>query len=432
MPLRASAQVVLRARSRPGFTLVELLVASTLGLLIMASLASLFGLFSRSFSQSRDIGDLAAQMRSAAWQLRRDLQGATAELSPWIRPESNAGYFELIEGPFTDTDAAAGTSNLRADVDDVLLFTTHSPRQPFVGRFFYREDRDLDNQLDAGEDTNGNGALDTFEQLESPYAEVAWFCKPSANMIGTQPLYTLYRRQLLVVSQVGAADFAASNSVPFIGWPAFYADKDLSCRREREGATDTLFPNSLGDLSKRECRFLHNLSGTVSSSLFPYEFPRLQVIASSANAIGEILDGNRNGEDVVLRNVLAFDVRAFDGSATGVAAYVDLGVPSQGNGSLSSAVSLKSKLTVPTFDTWSMHYEFNGIDEDASQGVDQGTDGVDLGGSNANGAIDDESELETAPPYPVALRGVEIRIRCVEPASNEIRQITIRHSFVGQ
>jgi prepilin-type N-terminal cleavage/methylation domain-containing protein len=428
VPLRASRQLVLRAHSPAGFTLVELLVASTLGLVIMASLASLFGLFSRSFSQSRDISDLAAQMRSAAWQLRRDLQGATADLSPWIRPESNAGYFELIEGPFTDTDAAAGTSNLRADVDDVLLFTTHSPRQPFVGRFFYREDRDLDNQLDAGEDTNGNGALDTFEQLESPYAEVAWFCKPSANMIGTQPLYTLYRRQLLVVSQVGAADFAASNSVPFVSWPAFYADKDLSCRRE--GAT--LVPNSLADLSKRECRFLHNLSGVVSGGSFPYEFPRTQVIGSSNNAIGEILDGNRNGEDVVLRNVLAFDVRAFDGSATGVAAYVDLGVPSQGNGSLSSAVSLKSKLTVPTFDTWSMHYEFNGIDDDALHGVDQGTDGADLGGSSANGAIDDESELETAPPYSVALRGVEIRIRCVEPSSNEIRQITIRHSFVGQ
>jgi hypothetical protein len=386
--------------------LVELLVASTLGLVIMASLASLFGLFSRSFSQARTISDLTAQMRSAAWQLRRDLQGATADPSPWIRPESNAGYFELIEGPFTDTDAAAGTSNLRADVDDVLLFTTHSPRQPFVGRFLHG----------------------SCEQFESPHAEVAWFCKPSTNMIGTQPLYTLYRRQLLVVAQVGAADFAASNSVPFVSWPAFYADKDLSCRRE--GAT--LVPNSLADLSKRECRFLHNLSGVVSSSLFPYEFPRLQVIASSTNAIGEILGGNRNGEDVVLRNVLAFDVRAFDGSATGVAAYVDLGVPSQGNGSLSSAVSLKSKLTVPTFDTWSMHYEFNGIDEDALHGVDQGTDGADLGGSSANGAIDDESELETAPPYSVALRGVEIRIRCVEPSSNEIRQITIRHSFVGQ
>lgn len=402
MATRKPIRVIGKPGVRHGFSLVELLIASTLGLMIMASLATLFGVFSRTLSQSRDVGDLSGQIRGAAWKLRQDLENVTVPVAPWARPEANAGYFELIEGPFRDTDAANLTSNLRADVDDVMLFTTRSPGRPFIG------------------------SLDSLAQIESPYAEVAWFCKPSTTMIGTQPLYVLYRRQLLVLGYVGAAAFATTNSVPFTNWPAFYARTDLSCRRDGS----SLFPNDLGDLTKRENRFLHNLSGIISSGSFPYPFPRETIFASSTNTLGEILDGNREGEDVVLRNVLSFDVRAFDSATSGASQYVDLG-SSQGVGPLSGAVNAKAQLTVPTYDTWSMHYEFNGIDEDGVLGIDQGTDGVDSGGgSTQNGIVDDEPELETAPPYAVQLRGVEIRIRCIEPVSREIRQVTIRHSFV--
>ena len=73
-----------------------------------------------------------------------------------------------------------------------------------------------------------------------------------------------------------------------------------------------------------------------------------------------------------------------------------------------------------------MHYEFNGIDDDGSNGVDQGTNGID---NNSDNVVDDLAEFETAPPYGVPLRGVEIRIRCIEPTSQEVRQITIQHSF---
>lgn len=402
MATRKTIQSLCKPGARHGFSLVELLVASTLGLMIMASLATLFGLFSRALSQSKDVGDLSGQIRGVAWRLRQDLENVTVPVAPWTRPDANAGYFELIEGPFRDTDAAQATSNLRADVDDVLLFTTRSPGRPFVG------------------------PLDSLTEIESPYAEVAWFCKPSSTMIGTQPLYVLYRRQLLVVSHVGAPPFAPTNSVTFTTWPSFYAGADLSCRREGT----SLVPNDLADLSKRENRFLHNLSGIISSGSFPYPFPRETIIASATNTLGEILDGVREGEDVVLRNVLSFDVRVFDLAASGASQYVDLGA-AQGVGPLSGAVNAKSQLTVPSYDTWSMHYEFNGIDEDGVLGIDQGTDGVDSGGgSTQNGIIDDEPELETAPPYAIPLRGVEIRIRCIEPVSREIRQVTVRHSFV--
>jgi hypothetical protein len=86
-----------------------------------------------------------------------------------------------------------------------------------------------------------------------------------------------------------------------------------------------------------------------------------------------------------------------------------------------------------SYDTWSTHYESNGINEDGdfepdgvTSLVDEGTDGRD---NNNNGIPDDPAERETSPPYPVPLRGIEIRIRCIEPTTKEIRQITIRHAF---
>ena len=97
-----------------------------------------------------------------------------------------------------------------------------------------------------------------------------------------------------------------------------------------------------------------------------------------------------------------------------------------------------------TYDSWSTHYEANGKDEDLDGAVDDGTDGLDNDGdgtidesaydANGNGSYadagDDQGEQETRPPYPYPLRGIEVRIRCYEPESRQVRQVTIRHTFV--
>jgi hypothetical protein len=80
-----------------------------------------------------------------------------------------------------------------------------------------------------------------------------------------------------------------------------------------------------------------------------------------------------------------------------------------------------------TYDTWSDHYEFNGIDEDSRYGVDQKNNMID---DDSNGIIDDANELETSPPYPVPLRGLEVRIRIYDTSTRQVRQVTVRHTFV--
>lgn len=421
--------------SRAAMTLVEMMVATTMTLIIMGIVAQLFGMMGKSVSGSRSTMDMSGQIRGVAHQLRTDLAGITVETVPPVPPERDSGYLEIIEGPMTDI--SSGLTQLTGDCDDVLMFTTRSLDAPFTGRYW-------------------NGA--TVSQIESPTAEVAWFCRrsPIAALSDGTILYTLYRRQLLVMEYVGLNPFLGNgNSIPYTAIAAL--DYDLSLRRE--GAN--LLPNSLGDLTKRENRFLHNPAGTVNAAAFPFDISGLVTAAGfNGHLTGAASDGQiRDGEDVILSNVIAFDVKVFDPQATitggsGVRGeYVNLGgaggpaavgtpfPPAGVSGFSTSGIRVANNATLasgtlrlPTYDTWSTHYESNGLNEDqdppsGSPLVDEGTNGDD-DSSPADGLADDPAERETSPPYPVALRGVEIALRCYDPQSRQVRQVTVRHTFV--
>ena len=428
--------------SRRGMTLVELMVATTMTLIIMGVVAQLFGILANGVTGSRSTIDMSSQLRVVANTLRTDLAGATAPTTPPLPPDGSAGYLKIIEGPLTDDPGAATRgARLTGDCDDVLMFTTRSLGSGFVGRY--------DSSF-----------------IESPNAEVAWFCRQSPDQpLTDSTLFTLYRRQLLVMDYVGTADFVANRNMMPGTLPAALLTRDLSLRVRTAGF---LCPNSLSDLVKPENRFLHNpdVSGTISAANFPYPINASNPVAHMrANGV---LTGAREAQDVILTNVLSFDVRVFDptapirqnngvtvipgdpGYAVGIAtgamgAYVDLGwggAPSVGVGqdyppaglSYFQSIGVRASnaprnvvMPLPTYDTGSLHYEFNGIDEDGDGLVDEGTDGID---NDLDGVVDDAGERETSPPYPVALRGLEVRIRCYEPSSRQVRQITIRHSFV--
>ncbi len=381
---------------RSGFSLAELLVASTIGLLVMAGVASLFSVFSRSLSQSQSTVDLTSRMRAAAWKLRQDLDGVTCPVVPWLSPDANTGYFEISEGPQRDTTltfvANAGTANLEADTDDVLMFTTRAPAGSFSGRY-----------------------LTADRTIESPYAEVAWFCQEAANQpaAGTK-VYNLHRRQLLVLGYVGLPEFSGNSIAGAV--PAIYETYDLSLRSEG----GRLYPNTLGDLTKRENRLAHGAA-------FPHALT-LDIAARPTWQAATFSQTERAWEDVILTNVVSFDVRVFDPQATArraggvtlypgdpgyaagtpatpapaAGAYIDLG-GGQG-GRLGQPADPKSGL-VATYDTWSQHYVAGGA------------------------GLNDPAAYTRAPPYPVPLEGVEVRIRCYDPTSKQVRQVSVRHSF---
>jgi hypothetical protein len=330
--------------------------------------------------------------------------------------------------------------------------------------------------------------------------------------------YTLFRRQNLVAGYVGFIPFyrednfnqPTSNFVywsSYNSWSAFFDQFDLSAQYQQP--LGFIVPNSLADLTRRENRFMHNVTGSIDARVGSFRFPDGSVTTnyqwqrtpapdglifdpgeSVTRPDGSVVlvanNSSRVGEDVVLTNVIGFDVRVFDPGApvavsadntasvpgdvlftttvatTGVAAngaYVDLGwnngpypaVATSGQrprfanlGEPMSGLRPANATGVRVWDTWSTHYESNGFDDDADGTIDEGSNGLDDdsdgkvdespydadGDGLFTGAGDDPGELETLPPYRFPLRGIEIRLRCYEPSSRQVRQVTVRHSFV--
>ena len=87
------------AGRRSGYTLVEILVATTLTLILMTAVVAVFGGVGGGIAKSRRAMEQFDRLRTAAQQLRLDLQGVTVTLDGRpTRPEENKGYFEYIEG----------------------------------------------------------------------------------------------------------------------------------------------------------------------------------------------------------------------------------------------------------------------------------------------------------------------------------------------
>lgn len=356
----------------------------TIALMVMAGIAQLFGIFGRGLSGSQATVDLSAKARAASWQLRKDLAGLTCDVVPWVAPEANAGYFEYIEGARKDLDAANGTPDIEADTDDVLLFTTRSIGDPFVGTVI------------VSGTPRGTA--------EAEYAEVAWFCRPAPDQpVPGLRMNNLFRRQLLVSAAPGAGAFSSAARISGTNIDA----EPWSIRKVTGTSGAFSYANSLGDLTKRPHRFMHHwpnavfangdhrmLTGTstqLPSALEGLTFEPVVSKNDDGDSDGADEDGEagpRTGEDVVLTNVIAFDVRAFEPK---VADYLDLG--GGGSGTLALPPNPAAGLTTPTYDTW-------------------------------------DTQSPKPPPYPVPLRGIEVRIRCYEPTSKQIRQITVRHTFV--
>ncbi|MBI3840261.1 MAG: prepilin-type N-terminal cleavage/methylation domain-containing protein, partial [Planctomycetia bacterium] len=407
-----------RPRS-PAFTLIEILVSLTITLMMMGAVVTLFGVMTDSVSGSRAVIEMSERLRACRNRLQADLQGVTATMQPPLRPENDEGYFEAIEGQYTDIAPGPGLDPLNGygDTDDILLFTTRTRAEPFVGKF--------------------GGVM-----VESQIAEIAWFMVPDTTK--TPPTYTLYRRVRLVNPQLSVA---AAN-----------VNDDISMHAEGTNYK----ANSLGDLTKPENRWLH--VGTGAGAGFPYRLNTTNIQAMPFTGAS-----GRLGDDVILTNVLAFDVQFYDPGApiyisnnvsveprdagfssligsptapniptpTARGAYVDLGyfnlyASSHSGTDLSAFSGLPNAKCGSTarpfsYDTWSLHYENDGLMENGT--TDTGTNGLD---DNGNGIVDDLGEYDTLPPYSAPLRGIRVIIRVYEPSSQQVREVSVVQDFLPE
>ncbi len=521
---------------RRALTLVEMLISMAITLVMMAAVVNLFANIGANVKIRRATMEMSGELRMMRAVLFNDLAGATCRALPWQRPDEDPGYIEIIEGEYSDRYpsqllTAGGTpdvdrinrstsfvpsSNLPlganevtdgsglGDYDDILALTVRSENAPFRGR--------------AGNTT-----------IESNLAEVIWYAveNPADGTLGEPGMRTVYRRVLLIAPWVSLPPLSSfSGAEDRERLLDYYSKWDVSARvvRTNSGTPPReLLPNTLGDLTKRENRFGHNpvpgfFGGDpdATSPPPPDAFPHVlfqnairrqtyDTIAPPPASDGslrpfglpfDLFSESRVGEDVMLSNVLAFDVRVFDPGAplfsnagtilepsdvgwgllagtpapVGFGAFVDLywinialwsNTPTLRNwtalitdpvplfGGVPHAKSMlnftgaANALRSAVYDTWSFHYEHDGLDQDDTSqndnvndfdpttGLrDEGTNGLD--DVPPGDGVDDILERETSPPYPVPLRGMQVKLRIYEPDTRQIREATVTRSFVPQ
>ncbi len=83
-------------------------------------------------------------------------------------------------------------------------------------------------------------------------------------------------------------------------------------------------------------------------------------------------------------------------------------------------------VNVFVYDTWTLAFERDGLDQDSDGEIDEAKDELDNDGQNG---VDDAGELESPPPYPVPLRGLEVRIRMWDVSTGQVRQVSVVGDF---
>ena len=180
-----------RFEIRSGYTLVEILLAVTLGLVLMLGVVQMFAMVANYVTGSQSLMELDQRVRSAQIFLQNDLSRYTAKMTVPADLNSGAGYFRIDENSSTvattspDTrlsDFYSSLSGILGDNDDVLTFTIHDLDSPFIGR-------------------NGTNVV------HSPDAEVKWFVYKNANNV-----FGLYR-SINVLDPTGAPATALTGNI---------------------------------------------------------------------------------------------------------------------------------------------------------------------------------------------------------------------------
>ncbi len=447
--------VRLRRKTHLGMTLVEMLAAMAVTLILILALAQVFEIIGDNVADGRAIVEMSSAIRDTANRLQDDLDAVTVPVRPWPEPGSGLGYLEYLEGTgfdlapnfaLWDPTKPLQSASIIGDSDDVLAFTVRNSGQPFVGRLHGNTIRSNVAEIVwwlEPSDTNGNGQ---------------WDWKP---LEGLRETFTLHRRVLLVLPD-------QTNQPAGVSPKQFHMGNDLSVRLE----SGRLVANSLADLTKRQNRAGHvpeSGSGPVPNN-FPYPIRPAMVpgsLAINANSLMPRQAGNYLGEDVILSDVIGFDIKIFDptvklvynpvndpldpretvvpgdpsfdpnAKAQGFGGFVDLGFLRYQPGVRSlfaGSPHAKSKLRQLVYDTWSLDYEYDGFNQDQDLLIDEGTDGLDTKDNNGvfRYGVDDLGERETSPPYPHPLRGIQIIIRTLDPDSRQVRQITVTSDFTPE
>ncbi|REK25497.1 MAG: prepilin-type N-terminal cleavage/methylation domain-containing protein [Planctomycetota bacterium] len=394
-PARANAR-------RAGFTITEMLVALAISLIVMASLVELFARVSGGIDQSLGSMEVQQRLRNARNLLMDDLNRMTVNPAhPPLSSRVGQGFLEIREGATRDYFAyhattipgPSPTGTWAGDIDDQLHFTIYGTELPST-----RLDELTSGSYVAGEPTA---------------AQVIWWVDRDRRL--------LYRYVIPILPNHPAQNDATVVNLTnedFFRGDGTTGRPPLNVSRRFDSTTGQGVFRSLTDLA----------------------------LPDNRNSIGEVTNPDRLSTEVVLDNVVGFDVRVWDPGAPlygltigSESVVVDPGDAAFQNSSITSApvgfgafVDIGYGYTASVgdppapfgvtgdrYDTWSR-------DVDGDPANIEAVDGLDNDGS---GGVDDPGERPTRPPYMAPLRALEVTIRVYDPESRAVKQMTIRKAF---
>lgn len=481
---------------RKGLTLVEMMIALALSIFIMAILSEAFITGLNAFGNFKALADLDQRLRTAANIIRRDLKaphfdgskrlsectvsgrpmpmldGLLANVYPNVQSGQIVhrelqqyrfkppleGFFSIEEWPnrpgappritstFEGVDGSSRPSY--RDRYDVLHFTSrlegNEPDKFFFGRVrlpVLPAYPSLDNAgLSQGStryDTGGNG------MYSSQAAEMLYFMGDDETVLlpgvdtqgGPVRTFNLYRQAWLLVPDrfSDGVTTPVQDTFPYtLATGSFAQNNDISAYRQ---ASDANWYNTMASVQHRERRVGANPVNPLSLPLPPGVSPANQPVMV-ARSPKTLANGTLEGSDILLTNVISFDVKVFDPFAyklprtpgSGRGAYVDIGDVYYDSSLINPVTGLP--FTMPT------------ASGDASDGLQPAFGGqenspaleyFDTGTSRFEGPIDPlnpaipsrfspyHSPATHAYPFP----SIQITIRVFEPKSRQTRQITI-------
>jgi len=227
-------------RRRRGFTLVELLVSMALIILVMSILSQAFVEGLTTFRELKAIGDLQENLRTATINLRTDLVAphfdGTRKIS-LMNARPTQGYFRITQGAYVNEGADPdGIPSYRSTTSTLTFTVKRAQSATGVRREGWLSvplppPRVANDPLDLINLLSSKGPVDYREPqtLLSLWTEVAYFLEPMPNTppVNGVPLFSLHRRQRLLVDSNTDVNYTASNTTANWSVASF---PEVSCR----------------------------------------------------------------------------------------------------------------------------------------------------------------------------------------------------------
>lgn len=391
-----------KMKTRTGYTLIEILLATALSLLLLGTVVRIFMMMTDSFSTSRTLLEMTGRVRNAQLRLTQDLQNITVKMAPPRPVEAEDGYFiyeecnssmaasSTVFKDLVDPNMTNDEGSITNNVDDIMAFTVCDMEHPF--RF-----------------------TDNGKVCETPYAEIAWFVYKN----------NLYRMVIPIISSSAESNLVSdgtkcANSLKYDKQPGSY----LTTAMGTSGSLDFYRISRLGLLSNPEHRAFTMQSdikasgssqndnfSTLSSSSFKTNCQNL-LYSRISNATKEAI----NDALLVLPNVILFNVEVWDPLAK---KYIDIGTSSNYY-KCNPCYSGKTVHLTKRYDTWSTDLSSGG---DAITKLVTGNYGtVDPAGIRASRTF--------PPPYTSTLPGIRVTVRTFERSTGQIREFTVTQDFI--